>query len=71
MLLSTLDTALRAATVALLLMLAASLVGNFRNVVAGRLAAAFALGSAAHAAIYSIGPGVTPTEYRRLKANAA
>ena len=49
MLLSTLDTALRAATVVLLLMLAASLVGNFRNVVAGRLAAAFALGSAAHA----------------------
>ena len=56
MLLSTLDTALRAGTVALLLMLAASLAGNFRSVVAGRLAAAFALGSAAHAAIYSIGP---------------
>ena len=56
MLLSTLDIALRAGTVALLLMLAASLVGNFRKVVAGRLAAAFALGSAAHAASYSIGP---------------
>ena len=55
MLLSTLDIALRAGTVALLLMLAASLVGNLRNVVAGRLAAAFALGSAAHAASYSIG----------------
>jgi AraC-like DNA-binding protein len=54
--LSTLDIALRAATVALLLLLAASLVGNLRNVVAGRLAAAFALGSAAHAASYSIGP---------------
>ena len=56
MLLSTLDIALRAGTVALLLMLAASLVGNLGNVVAGRLAAAFALGSAAHAASYSIGP---------------
>ena len=58
MLLSTLDPALRAATVALLLMLAASLVGNFRNVVAARLAAALALGSAAHAAVYSIGPSL-------------
>ncbi len=50
MLLSTLDIALRGATVALLLVLAASLVRGFGSVLAGRLAAAFALGSAAHAA---------------------
>src|ERR1700736_5780612 len=56
MLLSTLDIALRAGTVALLLVLAASLLSGFRSVVAGRLAAAFALGSAAHAASYAIGP---------------
>ena len=49
MLLSTLDIALRAATVALLLVLAASLFRGFGTVLAGRLAAAFALGSAAHA----------------------
>jgi AraC-like DNA-binding protein len=56
MLLSTLDIALRAGTVALLLVLAASLFSGFRSVVAGRLAVAFALGSAAHAASYAIGP---------------
>jgi AraC-like DNA-binding protein len=56
--LSTLDIALRAGTVALLLVLAASLLSGFRNVLAGRLAAAFALGSAAHAASYSIGPAL-------------
>jgi len=50
------DFALRAATVALLLVLAASLYRDYRNVVAGRLAVAFALGSAAHAAISGIGP---------------
>jgi hypothetical protein len=50
-----LELAFRAGTVALLLVLAASLVGHFRNVLAGRLGAAFALGSAAHAASYSIG----------------
>ena len=55
MLLPTLDIALRAATVALLLVLAASLVRGFGAVLAGRLAAAFALGSAAHAVSYSIG----------------
>jgi len=55
MLLSTLDLALRAGTVALLLVLAASLFRDFGNVVAGRLAIAFALGSAAHAASYGIG----------------
>ena len=55
MLLPTLDIALRGATVALLLVLAASLLRGFGTVLAGRLAAAFALGSAAHAVSYSIG----------------
>jgi AraC-like DNA-binding protein len=55
MLLSTLDIALRGATVALLLVLAASLFRGFGTVLAGRLATAFALGSAAHAVTYSIG----------------
>lgn len=49
------ELALRAASVALLLVLAASLLSDFRNVLAARLGAAFALGSAAHAASYSIG----------------
>jgi AraC-like DNA-binding protein len=55
MLLSTLDLALRAGTMALLLVLAASLFRDFRGAVAGRLAVALALGSAAHAATYGIG----------------
>src|SRR5258708_38225660 len=55
MLPATLDIALRAGTVALLLVLAASLFRGFGTVLAGRLAAAFALGSAAHAVSYSIG----------------
>ena len=55
MLLPTLDIALRGATVALLLVLAASLFRGFGTVLAGRLAAAFALGSAAHAVSTSIG----------------
>ena len=55
MLLPTLDIALRGATVALLLVLAASLFRGFGTVLAGRLAAAFALGAAAHAVTYSIG----------------
>jgi AraC-like DNA-binding protein len=50
-----LELALRAATVALLLVLAASLFRDFRNSTAGRLAIAFALGSAAHAATATIG----------------
>jgi AraC-like DNA-binding protein len=53
--LSTIDIALRGATVALLLVLAASLFRGFGTVLAGRLAAAFALGSAAHAVTASIG----------------
>jgi len=55
MLLSTVDLALRSGTTALLLVLAAALVRDFSNVVAGRVAAAFALGTAAHAATYAIG----------------
>jgi AraC-like DNA-binding protein len=55
MMLPTIDIALRGATVALLLVLAASLFRGFGTVLAGRLAAAFALGSAAHAVTYSIG----------------
>jgi AraC-like DNA-binding protein len=53
--LAALDIALRAATVALLLVLAASLSRDFRNVLASRLAVAFALGSAAHAITCGIG----------------
>lgn len=49
------ELAFRAASVALLLVLAASLLSDFRNVLAARLGAAFALGSAAHAASYSVG----------------
>ena len=52
------DIALRAAAIALLLVLAASLFRDFRHTIAGRLAIAFALGSAAHAATSAI--GVTP-----------
>lgn len=57
MMLSTIDIdiALRGATVALLLVLAASLFRGFGTVLAGRLAAALALGSAAHAVTASIG----------------
>lgn len=55
MLLINLELAFRAASVALLLVLAASLLSDFRSVLAGRLGAAFALGSAAHAASYSVG----------------
>jgi AraC-like DNA-binding protein len=55
MMLSTIDIALRGATVALLLVLAASLFRGFGTVLAGRLATAFALGSAAHAVTASIG----------------
>ena len=50
-----LELAFRAASVALLLVLAASLLSDFRNVLAARLGAAFALGSAAHAVSYSVG----------------
>jgi AraC-like DNA-binding protein len=52
------DIALRAASVALLAVLAASLLRDARQSVAGRLAIAFAIGSAAHAA--SAGVGAAP-----------
>jgi AraC-like DNA-binding protein len=58
----TLDIALRAAAVALLLLLAASLWRGFSNVLAGRLAVGFALGSAAHAVSYTIG-GTSPVSF--------
>jgi AraC-like DNA-binding protein len=53
--LAALDLALRGATVALLLVLGVVLLRDFRGVLAGRLAAAFALGSAAHALTSGIG----------------
>jgi hypothetical protein len=55
--LSTIDISLRGATVALLLVLAASLFRGFGTVLAGRLAAAFALGSAAHAPLIALSTG--------------
>jgi len=53
--LATLDLALRAATVALLLVLAAAFWRDFRHVVARRLTIALALGTIAHAVSYEIG----------------
>jgi AraC-like DNA-binding protein len=53
--LATLDLALRAATVALLLVLAAAFWRDFRHVAAGRLTIALALGTIAHAVSYEIG----------------
>jgi AraC-like DNA-binding protein len=53
--LAALDIALRSASVALLLVLAASLARDFKRTAGGRLAVAFALGSAAHAASCGIG----------------
>src|SRR5215475_9829786 len=56
--LATLDIALRGASVALLFVLAATLLRDFKGAVGGRLAIAFMLGSAAHAA--TCGFGRTP-----------
>ena len=53
--LPTLDLALRAASIAMLLVLGAALLRGFGKRVAGRLGIVFALGSAAHAATFSIG----------------
>jgi AraC-like DNA-binding protein len=53
--LAAIELALRAATIALLLVLAASLFRDFRSSTAGRLAIALAIGSAAHAAVCAIG----------------
>jgi len=55
MMLFTIDVAMRGAAIALLLVLAASLFRDFRQTVAGRLAIALALGSAAHAGNSAIG----------------
>ena len=55
--LSLADIALRAAAIAILLVLAASLLRDVRQSVAGRLAVLFAIGSAAHAATSGIGVG--------------
>ena len=62
--LAALDLALRAATVAMLLVLAAVLFRDFRHVVTGRLAIAFALGSAAHAITYAIGSPAPATPWQ-------
>ena len=62
-----LELAFRAATVALLLVLAASLFSDFRQVMVGRLGIAFALGSAAHAMSCSIGaPAAVPAWHAPL-----
>jgi AraC-like DNA-binding protein len=53
--LAAVELALRAASVALLLVLSVSLYRDFRTTVIGRLAIVFALGSAAHAATSAIG----------------
>src|SRR5438128_12271984 len=60
--LSQIDLVLGAGTATLLVLLAALLFRDFRAVAAGRLATAFALGSAAHAVSASSGfaPPVTP-----------
>ena len=52
---ATIDIALRGASIAMLLVLAASLFRDFNQRPAGRLATAFALGSAAHAATFGFG----------------
>jgi hypothetical protein len=66
MLLSTLDLALRAGTAAVLLLLAALLYRDFRGAVSGRLAVAFALGSAAHAVSSAAGFATPVTPGRTL-----
>jgi AraC-like DNA-binding protein len=66
MLLSTLDISLRAGTAALLLLLAALLVRDFRGAASGRLAIALALGSAAHAVSSAAGFDMPVTPWRAL-----
>ena len=61
MTLESLDLALRAAAVALLAVLAASLWRDYGKQLIGRLAIALALGSAAHAATFNIGGTVAPS----------
>ena len=50
-----LDADLRGATMALLLVLGVMLLRDFRSVLGGRIAAAFVLGSAAHALTSGVG----------------
>jgi AraC-like DNA-binding protein len=57
------DLALRAATIAMLLVLVAALFRDFRHVLSGRLAVAFALGSAAHALTYAVGSPAPATPW--------
>jgi AraC-like DNA-binding protein len=64
MALSTIDLALRAGTTALLLLLAAVLLRDFRRIAAARLAAAFALGSAAYALSSAAGFAAQVTWWR-------
>jgi AraC-like DNA-binding protein len=64
MLLPTLDIALRAGTVAVLLLLAALLYRDFRATASGRLAIALALGSAVHA-VSSAGGFAAPVTWWR------
>ena len=64
--LSQIDLALVAGTTTLLLLLAALLLRDFRAVAAGRLAAAFALGSAAHALTATTGFAVPVTPWHAL-----
>jgi len=61
--LTDINLALGAGTTTLLLMLAALLLRDFRAIAAGRLATAFALGSAAHAATASSGFAVPVTPW--------
>ncbi len=61
--LSPIDLALVAGTTTLLVLLAALLLRDFRTVAAGRLAAVFALGSAAHALTATIGFAVPVTPW--------
>src|SRR4051794_4849486 len=59
--LESLDLALRAAAIALLVVLAVSLWRDLGRQLVGRLAIALALGSAAHAATFNIGGTVAPS----------
>lgn len=64
--LSQIDLALAAGTTTLLVLLAALLFRDFRAVAAGRLAAAFALGSAAHALTATTGFATPVTPWHAL-----
>lgn len=68
MTLAALELSFRAGAAALLLVLAALLLGDFRKMPAGWLGAAFALGSAAHAVSYSIGATLVPAWHAPLVA---